>query len=160
VTAFFIVSRVDGKEETMSKAKTIFLVVGLIIAVVSTSCSFGPPPSCGDAIGGMADEDLFSIYFSDMTLRNQNTGEAGTPGENGPEFSKTDILEIQYQAIAGTELRACVQPRGAGTLPFDQTREIPAGSGTFTLDTFDPGNYVIRVIVDDTLIKNLTFHIQ
>jgi hypothetical protein len=51
-------------------------------------------------------------------------------------------------------------PEGGGQIPFDQTQTAPEGSASLALGTFEPGGYVIRVIVDGTLVKNFPFVVK
>jgi len=37
---------------------------------------------------------------------------------------------------------------------------VPQGAGTLSLGSFAPGSYVVRVIVDGVLVKNLTFAVE
>ena len=146
------------KEIEMNKSRIITIIVAVLFLSFSTSCNFGPPPSCGENIGGVANNEVFSTYFSDMVLIDQSTGQTGTSGENGLEFQKSSKLGIQYEAISEVTLRACIQPMGgSSTIAFDQSKALSTGQGQFELDAFESGNYVIRVIVGDTLIKNFPF---
>ena len=149
------------KEAYMKTSKTITSILVLLCLSISTSCNFGPPPSCGENIGGTANNEVFSQYFTDMALLDQTTGQSGTSGENGLEFQKGNKLEIQYVAISEVTLRACIQPLGGGsTIAFDQSKDLSVGQGQFTLVSFQSGNYVIRVIVNNTLVKNFPFSIK
>jgi len=129
-----------------------------ILGLAVTACAFGPPPSCGEKIGGTADTARFDQYFRTMVLVSQTTGQPGPEGENGAELAREDALVIQVDARTEVSVRGCVQPRsGGGKIPFDQTQTLPQGRGAVSMGTFEPGSYVVRVIVDGILVKNLPF---
>ena len=133
----------------------------VLLGLLLSACSFGPPPSCGDTIGGTADTATFDRYFARMALVNQVTGEPGVEGNEGEQFAAADPLAIQLEAKSDVAVRACVQPRAGGkTLAFDQTQTLAAGKGSFALGSFKSGSYVIRVIVEGTLVKNFPFTTQ
>lgn len=132
-------------------------VLGLLIG----ACSFGPPPSCGEDIGGTADTAAFDKNFTSMALVNQSTGQSAREGENGMEFAQGDNLAIQLDAKSKVTVRACIQPRSGGNaISFDETQTFSQGQGAFAVGAFEPGAYVIRVIVDNTLVKNFPFVTQ
>ena len=136
------------------------MAVALLILIVS-ACTSGPPPSCGEDIGGVADPTTFDQYFGAMALVNQTTGQPGPDGEQGSQFAQADPLVIQADVRAAVELRACVQPlSGGGELAFDGTQTLGPGTGQVELGAFSPGTYVVRVIVGGTLVKNLPFEVQ
>ncbi len=125
------------------------------------ACSFGSPPSCGEDIGGTADSAKFDQRFASMTLVSEATGEIGPEGEGGMQLTAGEPLAIQIESKAEVEVRACIQPIGGSKeIPFDQTQSISQGSSSFGIGSFDPGKYVIRVIVDGTLVKNFPFTAQ
>lgn len=110
-------------------------------------------------MGGTADEAKFDRHFTRMELINKTTGQPGQEGE--PQFASTEQLAIQIDSAAKVPVRACVQERrGGGKIPFDETQTVPQGVGTLSLGSFAPGSYVVRVIVDDVLVKNLAFAIK
>lgn len=141
---------------------TLMVTTGILVLVLfAAACTFGPPPSCGDTIGGTADTVQFDRYFSGMTLISQATGQAGAPGDDGPQFAQGEDIAIQIESIADVTVRACVQPRtGAKDLPFDQSQTFTTGQGVFPIGSLAPGSYVIRVIVDDTLVRNFPFVVK
>jgi len=137
------------------------LVLGLLLSACSlgSSVSFGPPESCGDDIGGTADTAKFDQYFTNMALVNQD-GVSGPEGENGMEFASTDTLDLRADSISDVAVRACIQSRSGGPIAFDQTQTLTQGPSGLTLGSFQLGNYVVRVIVDGTLVKNFPFSIK
>jgi hypothetical protein len=143
----------------MSTKKALPYVV-LIPILLLSACAFGPPPSCGDNLGGTADTTKFDQYFTSMQLVDEADGQPGPEGENGAQFGSGDALAIQADAKSEVELRACIQPRGPGDIAFDNTQTMPAGQGTFSVGTFEAGPYVIRVIVEGVLVKNFPFEIK
>ncbi|GEM_PF-2537256 len=138
-----------------------FVVTLFALILPLSACSFGPPPSCGDVIGGTADTAKFNQYFISMALISQASGQPGPEGENGAQYSPGEALAIRAESKSEVAVRACIQPRGGGTsLAFDQTQTMPQGTGTFSIGTFQKGTFVIRVIVDGVLVKNFPFEIK
>jgi hypothetical protein len=146
----------------MSPSKIKLLVTVLVLGLSLLACSLGslgPPASCGDNIGGTADTAKFDQYFTKMALVNQN-GEAGPDGENGMEFASTDTLELRADSNSEVAVRACIQNFNGRPIAFDQTQTFAQGSSGVSLGIFQSGNYVVRVIVDGTLVKNFPFSIK
>lgn len=133
---------------------TMLLVIGSLAA-----CSFGPPESCGETIGGTADTALFDQYFSRMALVTQD-GMEGEPGDNGVEFASGDQLELRADVLTDVTVRLCIQGMTSGSIAFDQTQSFVAGASGMGVGSFEPGIYVMRVIVEDTLVKNFPFSIK
>jgi hypothetical protein len=131
-----------------------------ILTLSLSACSFSPPPSCGDDIGGTADTAKFDQYFTNMQLVNQASGQVGPEGENGTQYATGEALVIQAESKSEVTVRACVQPRGPGEITFDQTQTMSQGQGAFPVGLFKPGIYVIRVIVDGVLVKNFPFEVK
>ncbi len=146
----------------MPKPSAIRLSAGaLLLALLSANCSFGPPPSCGEDIGGTADAATFDRFFNSISLVNQTTGQPGPDSDQGMQFTQGDPLALQVDAKADVTLRACVQPTGGQKeISFDETQTLSQGQGTLDIGAFDPGTYVIRVIVDTTLVKNFPFQVK
>jgi hypothetical protein len=118
--------------------------------------SISPPESCTNT--GF-DEAAFSEYFTDMHLINAATGE---PGERDPEqgdrYATDDQIAVRIESLDDVEVRFCIEQRkGGGQIVYDQLHGIVQGENTVTLTTFDSDPYVIRVIVNEVLVKNLTF---
>jgi hypothetical protein len=139
----------------------IVLVFSLLGLMISACGSFGPPQSCGDNIGGTADQAKYAQSFSSMQLINQTTGLTGTEGENGTQFTSSDNLAIQAGTLSNVNIRVCVQHTDSTKpIPFDQTRTLSQGQTDFSIGQLEAGNYVIRVIVDNILVKNFPFEIK
>jgi hypothetical protein len=135
-----------------------FLLVGSVLAIATLACgSFAPPESCIDT--GTADEEAFTSQFNSMQVVNAATG---APGESHPEggvrFSTEDQLAVVVDSLGEVDVRFCVtQRRGGGQIVYDETHTVQEGETTVTLMAFDSDPYVIRVIVNDTLVRNLPF---
>lgn len=145
----------------MYSKKHNLLVTGIIFSLVILACGqFAPPESCN--VGGSADESKFASLFTKMELLSQATGQpVSIDSENGAQFSPEDPLVIEVESLTEVTVRACVQSRqGGGKIPFDQTQSLPTGKGSFALGTFNQGSYVVRLVVDGVLVKNLTFFIK
>jgi hypothetical protein len=138
----------------------------LILAAYAASTfacgSFAPPQSCGEGIGGTADQAVFNKYFSDMFLVVEATGEVPPAGEDSSAaIPPDDSLAVKMQVLNATQVRACVQERtGGGGIPADKTASVEPGEALLPLGKFSAGNYVVRVIVDGNLVKNLTFEVR
>ena len=146
----------------MQRRRVAVLVTVLVLGLFLSACSlgsFGPPASCGDNIGGTADTTKFDQFFSKMALVNQN-GESGPEGDNGMEFASSDTLDLRADSNSDVAVRACIQSFNGGPIAFDQTQTFTQGSSGLSLGSFQLGNYVVRVIVDDTLVKNFPFSIK
>lgn len=110
------------------------------------------------ASGGSADEATFAQHFSRMDF-----GSGGSPsGEGGQQFTPSEAVVVVVAARAETATRFCAQERSRlGTVAYDQTPALPTGETQVNLGTFqNKGDYVIRVSVDGTLVKNLTFTVR
>ncbi len=141
--------------------KTVRLLI--VFAFLSTAlgaCRFGPPASCGENIGGVADEALFGQYFESMELVSATTWQPGTPGEQGVDFSIDEPLLIMFDAKSDVTIRACIQVPGRGNLALNETQSFSEGSNEFNLGAFAKGSYIMRVIVDETLVKNFPFSVK
>jgi hypothetical protein len=147
----------------MSTSKIKMLAVLLVLGISMLACgSFGPPESCGENIGGVADETLFGQYFASMELVSANTWQPGEQSENGMIFPAEEPLLIMFDAKSDVEVRACIQNTagGSGKLALDQALPFLTGTNEFPLGAFQPGGYVIRVIVENTLVKNFPFSVK
>jgi hypothetical protein len=145
----------------MNINKVKVLVIVFITGIILTSCSFGPPPSCGDNIGGTADTAKFDQYFNKMNLVYESSGQPGQDGENGMQFSNGEPLIIQVDSKSEVSLRACIQPLSGGKeITLDETTSLSKGSGSVSIGALKTGTYVIRVILDNTLVKNFPFVVK
>ncbi|HEY42377.1 MAG TPA: hypothetical protein G4O11_00130 [Anaerolineae bacterium] len=137
------------------------MVVCITLILGITACGpLSPPESCG--AGGTADEAAFAQHFKSMGIVNQATGSPGEPDpEGGYQFSSSDQLALTTDSITDTSLRACIEERrGGGKIVFDQTPTMSQGTASMPLGSFEPGSYVVRVILDGVLVRNLPFSIK
>ncbi len=137
-----------------------FLAV-LLLSLLACG-SLAPPESCGEGIGGSADEATFARYFTQMSLAHS---QSGAPGEEDPDggtrFPSGSALAVQSAALSEVSLRVCVQERkGGGKIAFDQSQDLAPGENSFHVGIFPSGMYVARVIVNGTLVQNLPFSIE
>ncbi len=133
------------------------LLVFSALGMAALACgSFAPPESCTES--GL-DEDAFAAQFTSMQLVNASTGEPGEPDpESGQKFSTEDQLAVIVESLGEVEVTFCItQRKGGGQIVYNQLHSVQEGENTVTLTTFDSDPYVIRVIVNDILVKNLTF---
>ncbi len=140
-------------------ATSIFIVLFLM----SLACgSLSTLEDCGEGIDGTADEALFGQNFSFMNLVDAETGERGEDGgEDGRLFDADDSLKISFESKSNVTMRICVQERkGGGKVVLNRSVDYFTGEGGFVLGTFPSGNYIVRVIMGDVLVKNLPFTIE
>jgi|WetSurMetagenome_2_1015567.scaffolds.fasta_scaffold126712_1 hypothetical protein len=141
--------------------KALFFTIGFGLLISMAACSFGPPPDCGDTIGGVADTAKFDQFFNTMNLVSLTTGNSGPEGDSGQQYSQGESLAINIDVKSEVAVRACIQPMGGGSsLTLDETITFSQGVGSFDLGSFSKGTYVIRVIVDNTLVKNFPFSVN
>ena len=145
----------------MFTPKRSLVIICTVLGLIVSACgSFAPPESCG--VGGTAEEAKFAQHFTRMELVNEATGEPGQPDQEGvPQFAPAAQLAIQVESVDEVSVRACIQERrGGGKIAFDQSLTAPQGPGNFSLSSFAPGSYVVRVIVNGILVKNLPFTVK
>ena len=142
--------------------KTLFASLTLIALLAAACGSFGPPPECAEGLGGTADEALFAQYFTSMELVSAASGQPGGPAENGTAFPAGEPLAVNVSAVAEVSVRFCVQGfYDGGVIADDLTADMVPGDNQVHLDAFDTAaSYVVRVIVDGVLVKNLPFTLQ
>ena len=128
-----------------------------LFGLVTGACgAISPPESCAHT--GF-DEAVFAEYFTDMYLIDTATGE---PGERDPDqgdrYATDDQIAVWIESLEDVEVRFCIEQRkGGGQIVYNQAHSISQGETTVALTTFESDPYVIRVIVNDALVKNLTF---
>lgn len=139
--------------QSNSRILPILLAASLLLAACA---NFGPPPECSAGLGGVADTAAFDAHFASMQLISTASG---APAEHGEAFAADEPLAIAVDSLDAGSLRACVQ--AARAIPIDQTYELAAGEQTLELGALgEPGMYVVRVIVDGVLVKNLPFTLE
>jgi hypothetical protein len=140
-------------------ATSIFIVLFLM----SLACgSLSPPEDCGEGIGGTADEALFGQNFSSMNLLDADTGGQGKDGgENGRLFDAGVSLKLAFNSKSNVTMRICIQERkGGGKVVLNRSVDYFVGEGGLVLGKFRNGDYVVRVIMGNVLVKNLPFGIE
>ena len=132
----------------------------LVLSLVVIACgSFATPESC--EAGGTADEVKFTELFTEMGLVNTETGQPAQRKDEGEDkFSVDDSVTLQVDSLTDVTIKVCVEERrGGGEIAFDQTIDINAGEGDLEIGTLKVGSYVVCVIVDGVLVKNLPFEV-
>ena len=132
------------------------LFVALFGLAIGACGAISPPESCTHT--GF-DEATFSEFFTDMYLINTATGE---PGERDPEqgdrYATDDQIAVWIESLEDVEVQFCIEQRkGGGQIVYNQAHSISQGESTVALPTFESDPYVIRVIVGEVLVRNLTF---
>ena len=133
------------------------LLLLLTASLLLAACGgFGPPPECIEGLGGVADTAAFDANFASLPLVSAARGQPGRPAEHGVAFAAGEALAIRVDSLGAVSLRACVQE--ARSIPIDQTYELSTGEQSLKIGTLpEPGMYVVRVIVDGVLVRNLPF---
>jgi len=144
----------------MRAARHAQVSVVTVLLLASACGSIAPPETCGET--GTADDARFGELFSSMDLVVGATGETGPEDpEGGAAFAADTPLAIRYDSRAAVEARVCVeQRRGGGKIILDQTFTASEGSGSFSLGSFPPDIYVVRVLVNGALVRNLPFIVR
>ena len=129
------------------------------LAVTALACgSLVPPESCPST---SFDPEAFATYFNDMQLVSAASGQPGQPDsgdDRGQGFSTDEELAIIVDNLGDIELTICITERkGGGQIVYNQTHTIQEGRSTIPLMAFESDPYVIRVIVEEVLVRNLTF---
>jgi len=135
----------------------------LSLCLLATACgALVPPESCGPGAEGAADEARFAQLFRSMELVSATTGLPGEPDEEGtPRFTAGDELQIVTDNLGALGIRACVQERRrAGTIAGEREGSLPAGRALIPLGSFEEGDYVVRVLVERVLVRNLPFSVE
>ena len=145
----------------MRRRRICPLTTMLLLSSLLASCNqFKPPESCG--AGGTANKETFNQFFVDMLLYDETMG--GAPRiqtEVGPTFLQDTTVSVQAESFMSVEIRFCVEERrGGGKISFDEVRMLSEGVNTISLEIFESGSYVVRIITEDTLIKNLPFVVE
>lgn len=145
----------------MSKPRFQLLISLILLTSTISSCGpISPPESCG--AGGTANEGTFNQHFVEMRLYDETLG--GSPRihtEAGPTFLANSLVSVQAETLMSVEVRFCVEERkGGGEISFDEVRMIPDGDNVISIEVFEPGSYVIRVIQNGVLVRNLPFIVE
>lgn len=138
----------------------VFPLSLLTLALLVAGCGqVGPPPECTEGLGGTANETLFAQYFTSMELVSATSGQPGDPAENGAAFPVSELLAINASVRSEVSARFCVQGFFAGgVIADDLSADLVPGDNQVHLDAFETAaDYVVRVIVDGVLVKNLPF---
>lgn len=142
------------------KMASWFGLVALVAALaLAAACgSLKPPEDCA-VPGGVADEAVFAQHFSQMAVVIE--GQDASPPVEEPAFDPNDTLEVVATSVVDTATNLCLQERkGGGQIRYDETPILYAGENRASLGSFGKGDYVLRVIVDDVLVRNLTFTVR
>lgn len=132
----------------------------LLLAMLLMAAACGAPTQQAKecSAGGSADDAVFAQHFSQMEF---GSGSAST-GEGGQEFASSEAVVVVAAAKGETATRFCAQERGRlSTVVYDQTHSLSNGESRTSLGVFEKkGDYVIRVSVGQTLVRNFTFTVR
>lgn len=127
------------------------------IAFVLVACgSLGPPQAC--PVTGSAHTDAFDQSFTRMVLVKEGQPIPDTGGDSDLTFTSDDRLELVAVSKSNTHALVCVSARKGGVkIPFNKTLFLTEGVNRIELGSFIVSPYVVRVGVNNVLVKNLTF---
>ncbi|MBI4282276.1 MAG: hypothetical protein HY672_02145 [Chloroflexi bacterium] len=135
-----------------------FAALVAALALAAACGSLQPPEECA-VPGGSADQTAFAEHFSQMAVVME--GQDASSSVEEPVFGSDDTVEVVATSIADTSTNLCLQERkGGGQIRYDETPILYVGENRVSLGSFGKGDYVVRVIVDDVLVKNLTFTVR
>ena len=135
---------------------SFLVVVGFVLAACG---SFRPPEEC--PVTGSAHPDAFDQSFSRMVLVKQGQPIPDTGGDSDLTFASDDRLELVVVSKGKTETLVCVSGRKGGMkIPYNKTVALTEGVNRVELGTLLVNPYVVRVGVNNVLVKNITFEIK
>lgn len=139
-----------------TKAVLLGLVVSLAALVFVACGSFGPPESC--PVAGAANQDAFDQNFTRMVVVKEGDPIPDTGGESDLTFSSGDRLELVAVTKGNVEALVCVGPRKAGVkITFNKAIPLTEGTNRVALESYVVNPYVVRISVNNVLVKNITF---
>lgn len=96
-----------------------------------------------------------------MGLVNTETDQSTQHKDEGADkFSVDGSVTLLVDSLTDVTIKVCVEERRGGReIAFDQTIDVNAGEGDLEIGTLEEGSYVVRVIVDGVLVKNLLFEV-
>lgn len=134
------------------------VALALLLALALSCQSVRPPEECA-VKGGVADQAAFARHFTEMSLASDK--QIAPFGDHAMALTSDGVLEVVATGLANTATNLCTQERkGGGKVVYNQTLTLPQGESRTRLGSFAPGEYVIRVIVDGVLVRNLTFGVR
>ncbi len=127
-----------------------------IVFLLAACGSLGPPQEC--PVTGTANPEAFDQSFTRMVLVKQGQPMPDTGGDSDLTFTSDDRLELVVVSKGGTQALVCVGPRKGGVkIPYNKTVPITEGVNRVELGSFVVNPYVVRVSVNNVLVKNVTF---
>ncbi|MBI4201890.1 MAG: hypothetical protein HY532_02075 [Chloroflexi bacterium] len=130
-----------------------------VLSMAAALACGGPTEQAQEcAAGGSADEGLFAQHFDRMEFSS-----GGPPtGEGGQVFGPAEDVVVLAATKSETTTRFCVQERGrTSKVMYDQAQTLPAGDNEINLGPFgEQGDYVVRVLLNGALVKNLIFTVS
>ena len=146
----------------------VFKFAGILSFVVFTAgCSSGgigpisAPEECSFVTGGSADEAFFSEHFSRIVIVSKGEEIPESGGEHDLVFNTEDELELVVVSKDDTQLQVCISERkGGGRVVLSESFSLVEGENRLDLGSLARNPYVVRIGVNDTLVRNLTFSIQ
>ena len=146
------------------KTKILGLVGTLTFVIFSVACNSGgigpisAPEECSFVSGGSADETLFSEHFDRMVIVTKAAEIPESGGEHDLVFTTVDELELVLVSLSATQLQVCTSERkGGGKVVFSEIFSLTEGENRLDLGSFNRNPYVVRVAVNNELVRNLTF---
>lgn len=117
---------------------------------------------CGEEVFSKEDEDGFmEKYFEYINLYDAEEGGSFEKDNSNVYLVKSDqFIGISYKSVFPNHLRLCIQEYdGDGKVVLDRTIYTDGG-GSWSLQPFEPGIYVFRMIVKNMVMKSFVINVS
>lgn len=153
--------------------KNVCVLLVLSIAVVSCGSTATQSPSptpapkattvapdykeCGEFVFAREDPEAFSRYFHKLGLFDAETGKRPeTDAMGNAVFHAGQYLGVGWETTFRLSWELCFQDAVSGSVARLH-RSAGEGKGMSALQPFEPGSYVLRVIVKNGIVRNIPF---
>ncbi|MFC2010080.1 hypothetical protein ACFLVU_04645 [Chloroflexota bacterium] len=146
------------KRNSLTVKLAYWLIIILFIFINGCS-SFTPPEEC--PFTGTADEILFSQKFTRMELIYSDGSLPEVDGDSGSIFSTNDSIDILVISEERLEFQICISERkGGGKVVYNESHTVSQGENNIRLGSFSNNPYVVRIGVNNILVRNLPFAVE
>jgi hypothetical protein len=145
----------------------ILLLTALILATGGLSACMGrevlpPLASCGEEVYSREDEEgILENYFEYINLYDGENSQSFQQDEEDAYLVRSDqTIAVGYKPAFPNHMRLCIQEyTEEGRVVFDDTINTEHQGGWY-LQPLPPGQYVMRVIVKNMVIKSYIFKVS